>query len=112
VHKTLPQLRLVPRRDPQLQSVNENIARLESAKPHRAPYATFSLAARLASEAIQAVMELKEMPGVDPKDFQPVLDFWQSAQDYNRVAAVNCAGGNQSLAEALVTFRLLRSIGK
>jgi hypothetical protein len=90
--------------------VNEKISRLAAVKPYGDVYAAFSMAAHLAREAIQAVTELKQMPGVDPKEFQPVIDFWHRLEDLNRVAALDCAGGNQSLAEALVSFRLLRNL--
>ena len=112
MHKPLPQPKVVSRRNPQLRVVNENVARLAAVKPFGDAYAAFSLAAHLAGEAVQAVIELKKMPGVDPKSFQAALDFWHRTQDNNRIAALNCAGGSQTLAEALISFRLLRNVGE
>lgn len=110
MHK--PELKIVSHRNSQLRSVNEKVACLAAVKPYGDAYAAFSLAAHLASEAIHAVMELKEMPGADPTSFQSSLEFWHRVQDCNRVAALSCAGGSQTLAEALVTFRLLQNIAK
>jgi hypothetical protein len=110
VHK--PQLKVVAHRNSQLRTVNEKVAGLAAVKPHGDAYAAFSLAAHLAGEAMQAAMELKEMPGADPTSFQSALDFWHRVQDCNRVAALSCAGGSPTLAEALVTFRFLQNIAK
>jgi hypothetical protein len=52
VPKRLPKLQIVQRRDPQLQCVNEKIARLAAVKPWGDVYAAFGLAAHLANEAI------------------------------------------------------------
>lgn len=92
-----------PRQIPQLQTTNENIAKLAAVEPYGDLYSTFALAAQLASEAIAAAKELQQMPEIDRHAFD---------QECNRLAALDCAGGNQSLAEALVTFRLFRNIGK
>lgn len=107
--RRLPQLTLVPRRNPQLHCVNEKIAGLAAVKPCGDLYAAFSLAAHLATEAIEAAEELRQMPGVEVRAFQPAADFWYRVRDFNHAAALACAGGNQSLAEALVTFRFLNN---
>jgi hypothetical protein len=60
--KRLSQLTLVPRRNPQLHCVNEKIAGLAAVKPWGDLYAAFSLAAHLATEAIEATEELRQMP--------------------------------------------------
>ena len=65
--------------------------------------------AHLATEAIEAAEELKAMPGVNVRRFQPALDFWYRVRDYNHAAALAVAGGNETLAEALVTYRFLRT---
>jgi hypothetical protein len=109
--KRLSQLTLVPRRNPQLHCVNEKIAGLAGVKPWCDPYAAFSLAAHLATEAIEATEELRQMPGVEVRAFQPAADFWHRVRDFNHAAALACAGGNQTLAEALVTFRFLNNCG-
>jgi hypothetical protein len=85
-----------------VQCVNEKIAALVAVKPLGGVYAAFSVAAHLATEAIEAAEELQEMPGVDIRAFQCTLDFWHRVRDYNHAAALACAGGNQTLA---VPFR-------
>jgi hypothetical protein len=110
VHK--PQLKVVPHRNSQLRTVNEKVACLGAVKPYGDAYTAFSLAAHLAGEAMQAAMELKEMPGTDATSFQSALDFWKRVQECNRIAALSCAGGSQTLAEALVTFHFLQDIAK
>jgi hypothetical protein len=107
VPKHLPRLQRVHRLDPQLQCVNQKIAAL--AKPWADFYAAFSLAARLATEAIEAAEELQQLPGSSVQALQPTLEFWHRVRDYNYATALAVAGGNQSLAEALVTFRFLRN---
>lgn len=94
-----------------LQVVNEKIACLSAREPWGGIYATFSLAAHLAKEAIEAAEEFSRLPGTNRDDIKPVLDFWYRTRDYNHVATLSVAGGNQSLAEALVTFRLLSKAG-
>lgn len=95
--------------DPQLQSINEKIAGLASVKPGGADlYDTFSRAARLAGEAIEAAAELQHVPGINPRALRDALNFWHRLRDYNGTAALNCVGGNQTLAEAMVTFHLMR----
>jgi hypothetical protein len=95
-----------------LWSVNEKIAKLAAVTPYDDLCGTFAFAAQLATEAIAATRELQQMPGVDPHDFELTLNFWHRTQACNRTAALDCAGGNQSLADALVAFRLFRNIGK
>lgn len=112
MHKNPPQLCVIPKSNSQLQAANERVARLAAVKPYGDAYAAFSLATHLAGDAILAVMELKEMPGADPTSFQSELDFWHRTQHCNRIAALSCAGGSQTLAEALVTFRFLQNIAK
>jgi hypothetical protein len=69
--KRLPKLQIVRRRDPQTQAVNEKIARLVAVKPWGDIYAAFSLAAHLATEAIEAATELQQMPGVASRRSSP-----------------------------------------
>jgi hypothetical protein len=109
--KRLPKLRIVRRRDPQTQAVNEKIARLVAVKPWGDIYAAFSLAAHLATEAIEAATELQQMPGASIREIQPTLEYWHRVRDCNYAAALSVAGGNQTLAEALVTFRFLQNAG-
>ena len=110
--KSLTKLEIVARRDPRLQCVNEKIAKLAALKPWGDIYTAFSLAAHLAAEAIDAALEIGQMPGVDHVALQPVLEFWQRAQDCNHAAALTCAGGNQTLVEALVAYGLLRKVAE
>jgi hypothetical protein len=108
--KPISRLHVVHRRDPQLQRVNEKIAALAAMKPWDGVYATLASSARLAAEAIQAGKELQQLPGASVRAIQPTLDFWQRVRDYNRAAALAVAGGNQNLAEALVTFHFLQNL--
>jgi len=96
--------------DPQLRNINGKIAGVSAAKPHCDIYAAFSLVAQLAAEAIDAAEELQQMPGATVDILEPALDFWCRVRDVNYAAAMACAGGNQTLAEALVTFRFLRNV--
>lgn len=109
MYKRKTKLRIIYRRDPQLQCVNEKIAALAAVKPWGDVYLAFSLAAHLATEAIEAAKELQQLPGASVQALQPTLEFWYRARDYNYAAALAVAGGNQSLAEALVTFRFLQN---
>jgi hypothetical protein len=93
--------------DPQLRSVNGKISQLTAQKPWADIYAAFSLVAQLAAGAIDTAEELQQMPGASVGILQPTLDFWCRVRDSNYAAAMACAGGNQSLAEALVAFRFL-----
>jgi hypothetical protein len=104
---------LVPRRDdPQLQRVNETIARLAAVKPAGDAFSAFALTAHLADLAIEAALELGQMPGVDMKALQPTINFWKVVRDQSQAAALACVGANHTLAGALVAFRLLRNVGK
>jgi hypothetical protein len=105
---------LVPREDdPQLQLLNEKIARLAAAKPAATTeaFGTFALAAHLADLAMEAALELGQMPGIDTKALQPTIKFWEVVREQSRTAALPCVGANHTLAGALVAFRLLRNIG-
>jgi hypothetical protein len=102
---------LVSHADPQLQCLNEKIARLSATRPAGDAFGTFALASHMADLAIEAALELKQMPGVDMKALQPSIKFWKLVRDQCRVAALACVGTNQTLACALVVFRLLRNIG-
>src|SRR5579864_6162539 len=101
-------LYVLPHREPDLYAINRNIARMIAVQPWGSIYATFAMAAHLASEAIEAAEALRSMPRGDQEGFQTVLDFWYRARDYNYAAALSLGGGNQSLPEALVTYRFLR----
>ena len=97
--------------DPQLQRLNEKIARLAGCKPAGDAFGAFALAAHLADLAIEAALELGQMPGVDTKALQPTIKFWRVVRDQSRTAALACVGANHTLAGALVAYRLLRNIG-
>jgi hypothetical protein len=103
------ELQIVSNRDPQLQRVNEKIARFATMKPWGDIYAALALAACLANDAIEAAQELQRLPGATGKDLQPSLEFWYRVRDCNHRAALAVAGRNQNLAEALVAFRFLRN---
>ena len=109
--KPLIQLTLVPARTPQLQLLNEKIARLAAIRPWNEIYRSFSVAAQLASDAVEAAEELQQMPGTDIRILQPAFAFWVQVRDFNQSAGLKTAGGNRTLAEALVTFRLLQTLG-
>src|SRR5690348_17262805 len=92
--KTARLFLVVPRQGSQLQRVNEKIASLAAVEPYGDLYGAFVLAAQLAAEAIEAAEELQQMPGIDRHAFDSTLKFWHRTQDCNRMAALNCAGGN------------------
>jgi len=102
---------LVSRPDPQLQSLNEKISRLAAGRPAGDAFEAFALAAHLADLAVEAAMELGQMPGLDTRALQPTIKFWTSVRDQSSAAALACVGANHTLAGALVAFRLLRNIG-
>jgi hypothetical protein len=108
--KRLARLTVVPRRIPQLQLINEKIARLAAIKPWNDIYRSFSAAAQLANDAVEAAEELQQMPGADFRLLQPAFAFWVQVRDFNQSAGLKVAGGNRTLAEALVTFRLLQEL--
>jgi hypothetical protein len=91
--------------------VNENVSRLAAVRPAADVFSAFALAAHLADLAIEAALELGQMPGVDMKALQPTTRFWKSVRDESQAAALACVGANHTLAGALVAFRLLRNIG-
>jgi hypothetical protein len=95
--------------DERLDSVNQKIVALGTSKPCHDVYGIFALSGRLARQAVDTALELKTLPGADAEQIQPVLDFWYRLSDYARTAALCCAGGNQTLAEALVTYQFLRT---
>jgi hypothetical protein len=95
---------------PQLACVNRKISEMtDSANAH--VYATFAQAALLAEKAIEAATELQRMPGMSEEAFAETLDFWRRVREYAGIAALDSIGGNSTLAEALVTFRLLHHFG-
>jgi len=96
-------------RTQQLNSVNEKIAKLAHANPQTNIYGVFVLAGRLARLAVDTALELKKLPGVDVGEIEPILNFWYRLSDYARTAALSCAGGNQTLAEALITYQFLQT---
>jgi hypothetical protein len=60
-------------------------------------------------EALSTAAELGKMPGIEPDQMRPVIDFWYSFADQARTAALACVGGNQTLAEATVAFLFLQT---
>ena len=103
---------LVSRKDdPQLQRLNEKISKLAALQPADDVFGAFALAAHLSDLAIEAALELGQMPGVDKKALQPTIKFWKLVRDQSSAAAFACVGANHTLAGALVAFRLLRNIG-
>jgi hypothetical protein len=108
--KRTARLPIVIRQYSQLRCLNEKIASLAAVKPFGDCYDLFALAAHVAGDAIEAASGLQQTAG-DVKAFQDALNFWHRVRDYTGTAALNCAGGNRTLSEALITFSLLRSIG-
>jgi hypothetical protein len=109
--KPLACITVLPRRTPQLQLINEKIAGLAALKPWNDIYRSFSVAAQLASDAVTAAEELQQMPGTRGEAIAPVLSFWYQIRDRTYAAALAVAGGNQNIAGALVTLRLLQTLG-
>jgi hypothetical protein len=72
-------------------------------------HAIFAEAAFLAGKAIEAATELQRMPGMSAEAFADTLDFWRRMRDHAGTAALDSLGENTTLAEALVTFRLLHN---
>jgi len=70
-------------------------------------HAIFAEAAFLAERAMEAATELQRMPGMSAEAFAETLDFWHRVRDHAGTAALDLLGENSTLAEALVTFRLL-----
>src|ERR1700687_261463 len=102
---TAPSL-VAPGQSSNLQRVNEKIAKMAAA--NSTATSTVPLLWRHSWQLmrLRPRMNFKTCPGIDPHAFELALNFWHRTRDCNRVAALDCAGGNQSLAEALVTFRL------
>jgi len=63
--------------DPQLQRLNEKISKLAAVKPAADVFGAFGLAAHLSDLAIEAALELGQLPGVDTKALQPTIKFWE-----------------------------------
>jgi hypothetical protein len=104
------EIRIVQRHDPQLVAINAKLARWTTDV-----YATFAHAAYLADAAIAAAQELTQMPGLeamstDGQALQHTIEFWRRIRDCNGAAALAAAGENESLAEAIVAFRLVQNI--
>jgi hypothetical protein len=74
-------------------------------------HAIFAEAAFLAERAIETATELQRMPGMSAEAFAETLDFWRRVLHHAGSAALDSLGGNSTLAEALVTFRLLHHPG-
>jgi hypothetical protein len=91
----------------QLAQINEKISEFADAKPESHPYGVFAMAARLARKAAATALALRGSPGAESTEFEPLLSFWLRFSDYAGAAALNCIGGNQTLAEALVTHQFL-----
>jgi hypothetical protein len=95
----------------QLACVNRKISEQITRRPNAHVHAIFSNAAFLAGNAIEAATELQQMPGASAETFAETLEFWYRMRDYAGAAALSCLGGNNTLAEALVTFRFLNCRG-
>ena len=91
----------------QLACVNRKIAERVTDSSNAHVHAIFAEAAFLAGRAIEAATELQRMPGMSAEVFAETLDFWLRVRDYAGTAALDSLGGNSTLAEALVAFRLL-----
>ena len=91
---------------PQLACVNRRISELTNSSNAHA-HAIFAEAAFLAGRAIEVATELQQMPGMSAEAFTGTLDFWRRVRDCAGTAALDSLRGNSTLAEALVTFRLL-----
>jgi hypothetical protein len=105
------QARLVAPCAAQLACVNRKIAERITNRPNAHVHAIFANTAFLAGKAIEAATELQQMPGATPEAFADTLEFWYRVRDYAGTAALDCLGGNNTLAEALVTFRFLNCRG-
>lgn len=92
-----------------LNAVNARIAELARSNPQSNVYGSFVLVGRLARLAVDTALEVQKLPGVELGPIEPVLNFWYRLADYARTAALNCAGGNQTLAEALITYQFLQT---
>ena len=104
------QLEGLDRRGPQLQALNDKIARLTAISPWSDIYQSFSATAQLAGEAIEVAKELQQLPGTNRRLLDPALNFWCQVRDCNCSAALAVVGENRTFAEALVAFRLLHTL--
>jgi hypothetical protein len=91
----------------QLACVNRKIAERVANSANAHVHAIFAEAAFLAERAMEAATELQRMPGMSAEAFAETLDFWHRVRDHAGTAALDLLGENSTLAEALVTFRLL-----
>jgi hypothetical protein len=98
-----------PDQEVPLRATNEKIAKLAAAKPAGDIHSAFVLVAQLATEALGVATQLDKIPGIEPGQMQSVIDFWYRLADLARTAALRCVGGNQTLAEATVTFMFLQT---
>ena len=96
----------------QLACVNRKIAERVTNSSNAHVHAIFAEAAVLAGKAIKAATELQRMPGMSAEAFAETLDFWRRVRDHAGTAALDSLGRNSTLAEALVTFRLLHDPGE
>ena len=100
---------LAPDQEAQLRATNEKIARLAAAKPAGDIHSAFVLVAQLATEVVGVATQMEKIPGIEPGQMQSVLDFWYRLADLARTAALRCVGGNQTLADATVSFMFLQT---
>jgi hypothetical protein len=98
-----------PDQEVQLRATNEKIAKLAAAKSAGDIRSAFIVAAQLATEAVGVATQLEKIPGIESGQIQSVVDFWYRLADLARTAALRCVGGNQTLAEATVTFMFLQT---
>ncbi len=98
-----------PDQEVPLRSTNEKIAKLAAVRPYSDIHSAFVFAAHLATEALTVATQLEKIPGIEPGQMQLVIDFWYGLADHARTAALACVGGNQTLAEATVTFLFLQT---
>ena len=94
----------------QLACVNRKIAERVTNSSNAHVHAIFAEAAFLAGKAIEAATEMQRMPDMSAEAFAETLDFWRRVRDHAETAALDSLGGNSTLAEALVAFRLLHSL--
>jgi hypothetical protein len=92
---------------PHLAYVKRKIAERVTNASHAHVHAIFAEAAFLAGRAIEVATELQRLPGMSAEAFAETLDFWRHVRDHANTAALDSLGENATLAEVLVTFRLL-----
>ena len=88
------------RRASQLHSLKEEIGQLGARKPGRDIHRSFAVAARLATQAIEAAEDLQRATSANIGSLESTLLFWYRLRDYNYAAALMVAGGNQTLEDA------------